>query len=259
MFTQAHISTTPKHPRLLELAASSHPFDSPFSTPDSAVTASSVDKTGDTPAMHSEGDTRIDEDTSGESLGIRGRRSGPSGFLDAGESPQTGTHSESSESPQTASNSALHFPDDSASPARQAEASPDPAACHPVRPTELAADQPDVQENQEASHTSVVSSTTFDRARAKVKEAHLVPAVKYHSAIGAGSFYSPPPPPSGALSLKRGAGDYYPDAIHIPSPKLDSIPEVSGEISRHRIAMAETPLRANNSLRLSALAGRRAT
>lgn len=265
--------STPIHPRLAELAANAkaEAASSPFSTPDSAVTASSYDKTALTPGIASESENNFDADSSGESLGIRARRSGSSGFIDAQESPQThndsnlsrntATSSMTGKSETTSTKEASHEYALSESPSSSA------LALQLARSNLLGPDHAGPDENQPGAEqpASTAASTINQPVKDAVKDIHFISARSVGAASGAasaGNIYSPPPPPqAGNAFLKRGAGDYYSDGggASIPSPKLESSPEVSGEVSKHKTAMIETPLRHNSALRHSALAGRRPT
>lgn len=260
--------STPIHPRLAELAASSQATGSPFSTPDSVVTASSYDKTAFTPGIASDADTSTDANSSGESLGIRAARPGSSGFIDAQESPPPRSESDTSRNTATTSmtgKSEVHTMNQDASNSSLTPAiasSPDALALQLARSTLAGPDQPDgdCKENQlEAEQPgTAVSSSDHHRIKDISKDNHFISGSTARAGVAAANFYSPPPPLQGAF-LKRSGGDYYPENASIPSPKLESIPEVSGEVSKHKATMIETPLRHDSGLRQSALAGRRAT
>lgn len=269
MTSRPPATATPIHPRLLELAGSnSHASDSPFSTPGSAINASSYDQTGDTPkSVMTEGnDSHTNNDSSGESLGIRARRPGSSGFIDAQESPQGTSTSDSSKTTEVdGQSSEIHACQKSHADSGSNTALPaETGAVHvaqsvPVLPADqphLHRDRHDGEAGQRAS-----SASSHSRITSITKESYFISGLNGR----ASAFYSPPPPFQGASSLKR--GDYYSTAAdaataNIPSPKLEPIPEASSEISgRYRAAMmAETPLKhAPGRGQNAALAARRPT
>lgn len=262
MATRPPPASTPIHPRLLDLAAQA--VDSPSSTPGSVVTASSVDKTEDTDKSCD--DDSITNDSSGESLGIRARRPGSSGFVDAGESPQGTSSSESSKSADMKSKSSDEHASSDQSPIHTSHShcsQPNPAASKVAQSDSLL--QADQQPEDSHHHPDRAAEKAgrletaprpSHRITDLVSESHFISGLKGRPS----NFYSPPPPSQGA-SLKR--GDYYSDSAtaNIPSPRLEPILEASSEISaRYRAAiMAETPLKHAPSMRQTALAGRRQT
>lgn len=140
--------------------------------------------------------------------------------------------------------------------------SPDALALQLARSTLAGPDQPDgnCKENQAEAEQPGTDVPSVDHHRIKdiSKDHHFISGPTVRAGVAAANFYGPPPHPQGAF-LKRSGGDYYSENASIPSPKLESIPEVSGEVSKHKATMIETPLRHDTGLRQSALAGRRAT
>lgn len=262
-------ASTPIHPRLLELAAQAG--DSPFSTPDSVVTASSVDKTRQTEESQVSEDQSTSHDSSGESLGIRAARPHSSGFIDAGMSPP-GTTSDS-ESSKTENMDGKHdsndvsssFGEHSAQACGSAHASQANTAgvAQTDSPPSAAADQSEDRLHQDHDHAGEKAGQS---GAADSPDNHLTNLVKDPSSISGSKnrvvkFYSPPPPSLSSASLKR--GDYYSDSatLNLPSPRLEPILEASTELSAGYKAamMAETPLKQASSMRQTATVNRRLT
>jgi hypothetical protein len=209
-------------------------------------------------------DSHTNNDSSGESLGIRARRPGSSGFIDAQESPQGTSTSDSSKTTEVdGKSSEMHACQKSHAKSGSDSALPaETGAVHVAQSVSvLPADQPHLHRDGHDGEAGQRGSSASSHSRIKniTKESHFISGLNGR----ASAFYSPPPPFQGASSLKR--GDYYStatDAANIPSPKLEPIPEASSEISgRYRAAMmAEPPLKhAPGRGQNAALAARRPT
>jgi hypothetical protein len=250
-------SSTPIHPRLLELAAASA-IDSPSSTPGSAVTASSIDKSEATRTLNSEyeDDDNVFLNNSGESLGIRARRPGSpvahysninAAQGDVQRSPLQSEESDTSKTTEAVSgdnslsnDNEKHYPTPSKSPS----VPPSSPSSHSASPDQLLPHTG--QEGNEENNTRL--SMTAPPSHLRIKDITSQLSSFSLSTGRSSTVYSPPPPNQGTANnggaSKRG-GDYY-SSEAIPSPKLEPIPELSGEISRLK-SMSETPFKQSAS------------